>query len=148
MGTLDFGSAIIIAFSCFLVAGTINQLLVETPGRRGPLILQEAQRNALVSLIGGFGIIAVLIGMFISSLDFGYSIVICYGFFLISGVFKSFVEIQEYSETEVSSTYSPLQPKHHQNTQNLNLKSNYVCHSCGSTIDKEDLFCPSCGAEQ
>ena len=147
LGTVDFSLAIIIAFGFFLLSGTLNGLLVETPGRLGPFIFQRSQKQAITSLIAGFGVIAILLGIFNSSVDFGLGIIIAYSFFLIAGAVSQLIEVQEYSTSPPSYSFQDRQELGRDETKVVK-KASYVCHSCGSIVGKEDIFCASCGAEQ
>jgi hypothetical protein len=141
---LDFGLAIIIAFAFFLVAGTLNGLLVETSDKTGPIILQDSQKQAILSLMGGIGVIVILFSIFSPYLEFGYGIVISYGFFLTTGVFDQLIECETSKKSK--STYPSTTTKGTESK--LFSKKSYVCHSCRSVIEQDDIFCTSCGAEQ
>jgi len=148
---LEFGLGIIIAFVFFLLSGTLSGLLVETPGKPGPLILQKSQKQALSTLVGGFGVVTILLGLFYTSLTFEYSIVIAYGFFLMSGVLSMLIEVEK-SERREKGYFSTAKKAFQKGGEEkmahkLSKKSN-GCHFCGGTLESDDVFCSNCGAEQ
>jgi hypothetical protein len=145
---LDFGYAIIIAFVFFLLSGTLNGLLVETPREPGPTVFQESQKQALMSLVGGIGVVIILLGTFSDVLSFGYSIVISYGFFLLAGVIAQLIEVEELEQSK--KQYYPTAKKTLQkgDKEKVFSRTPGKCHSCGRSIERNDIFCSSCGAEQ
>ena len=148
MGTIDFGYAILIAFAFFLLAGTLNGLLVETQYRAGPLILREPQKQAFTSFVGGIGVLTILLGLFTSSLSFEYSIVIAYGFFLLAGVFGKLIEVEGLRSSE-EYRYPLAQKRMKMEKQQKTFTKNpNECYSCKGSIEVNDIFCPNCGAEQ
>ncbi|MHA1947706.1 MAG: hypothetical protein ACXAC6_13045 [Candidatus Hodarchaeales archaeon] len=148
MGTPEFGYAIIIAFGFFLLSGTLNGLLVETESNPGPLVLKESQKQALLSFVGGIGVIVILISLFTTSLSFGYGIVIAYGFFLLTGVFGKLIEVEGLMRSdEYRYPLAEKGMKMEKQQKGLSKTSN-ECHSCNGSIEVNDIFCPNCGAEQ
>ena len=148
MDVLDFGLAIIIAFAFFLMTGTLNGLLTETPGSVGALTFKEPQKQAIMSLSGGIGVIVILLGIFTPVLSFEYSIVISYGFFLLAGVLDKLIEVEN-SEPSKKDYYPETKKGYQKEGQGKVLsKTSDTCHTCGRTIEPNDIFCSSCGAEQ
>lgn len=148
MDVLDFGLAIIIAFVFFMIAGILNGLLVETPGRAGPLILQEPRKQAILSLVGGIGVVIILLGLFSPVLSFQYSIVISYGFFLPTGVLDKLIEVEQL-DTRYEHYYPTAKKTFHKGGQEkVKSRKSDICHSCGKSIQVNDIFCATCGAEQ
>ena len=148
MDILDFGYGIIIAFVFFLLAGTLSGLLVETPSKTGSLIIRESQKQALVSLVGGIGVIVILLSLFTSVLPFGNGIVISYGFFLLTGVFAGLFEVEQL-ETSKKQYYPTAKKAFQKGGQEKVLsRTPGKCYSCERSIEKDDIFCPNCGAEQ
>jgi len=145
MDVLEFGLAIIIAFVFFLIAGTLNGLLVETPCGPGPIFFQESQKQAIISLVGGIGVVIILLGIFSTVLSFGYSIVISYGFFLLAGVFGQLIEVEQIENRK--KQYYPKTKKLFQKEDKEKVLSRTPgkCHSCGRSIERNDIFCSSCG---
>jgi hypothetical protein len=144
---LEFGQAIVIAFAFFLVTGVLNGLLVVTPSEPGPLVLDKSQKEAVITLVGGMGVLAVLIGIFMASLSFGYTIVIAYSFFLIAGTLSTLID--ERSKSEDLKHYSP--PENIEKVVNkkklYDLNIGTQCSSCGSHLEDESIFCTQCGAK-
>ncbi len=148
IGTPEFGYAILIAFAFFLMAGTLNGLLVETQYRAGPLILREPQKQAVLSFIGGIGVLTILLGLFTTSISFGYSIVISYGFFLLAGVFGKLIEVEGLISSEEYRYPSVEKTMKKEKTQKVFTRTPNKCHSCNGSIEVNDIFCPNCGVEQ
>lgn len=149
--TPEFGLAIIIGFSLFLLSGTLKGLIIETEGSPGPFVLRESQKQALLSLIGGIGVITILISLFTTSLTFGLGIIIAYGFFLFTGVFGKIIEVEDLRRSEgyggygyrtVRKKFEKTKPRR------VNIGNPGKCHSCTESIEADDIFCPNCGAEQ
>ena len=148
MDSLDFGYAIIIAFVFFLLAGTLNGLLVETQCGPGTIIFQESQKQALLSLVGGIGVVVILLGLFSSVLSFGYSIVISYGFFLLAGVIGQLIEVDQPENNEKQSYPTAKKGSQKGGQEKVFSRTPGKCYSCERSIENDDIFCPNCGAEQ
>lgn len=148
IGTPEFGYAIIIAFGFFLLSGTLNGLMVETESNPGPLVLKESQKQALLSFVGGIGVIAILISLFTTSLSFGYGIIIAYGFFLLTGVFGKLIEVEGLRRSD--EYRYPSMGKKFATTEHRKMDAQIPgkCHSCMGSIEANDIFCSNCGAEQ
>jgi hypothetical protein len=147
-GMLDFGYAIVIAFSFFLISGVLNGLLVETEGEPGPLLLRNSQKDAILTLVGGMGVIVILMSIFgRGMLDFGYAIVIAYGIFLITGTLNILIE-ERPSKTKKEEIFSNSEDmKGKSKIASLNLSSTNLCSSCGYKLEKGSIFCTNCGSK-
>jgi hypothetical protein len=144
---LDFGLALVIAFVFFLFAGTLNGLIMVTPGQLGPIALYHQQKHAVTSLIGGIGVLTILMSLFVPSLSFEYAIVIAYCFFLISGVLTALIEVKPF-ETKEKKAYSydddiSIDLDKKSSTKDLITR----CSSCGCQMEADSLFCNTCGAQ-
>ncbi|PWI47040.1 hypothetical protein CEE45_13785 [Candidatus Heimdallarchaeota archaeon B3_Heim] len=142
---IDFGLAIVIAFPFFLVTGVLNGLIVVTSSKPGPFILNKSQKGAVITLIGGIGAFVILIGLFLPTISFGYTLVTAYGFFLIAGTLGALIE--ERSTSEYKERYYP--PENVDKTLNKQTLSDPIsgsqCPSCGRQLEAGSIFCTHCG---
>ncbi len=145
VSTIEFGYSIVIAFPFFLIAGVLNGLITETTDSSGSFMLHKSQKEAIITMVGGIGVFVLLIGIFASSVEFGYALVIAYGFFLITGVLSSLID--EKSEPKKKKQFHPPSSLEEGliKSSPLGSKGGASCSSCGSSMDNDSIFCPQCG---
>ena len=145
--SLAFQYGIIIGFVFFLISGTLNGLLVATQEGGSRLTLQRSQKQALVNFVGGIGVLVILMGIFGSVIEFGYTIVIAYVFFLISGVINVLIDIDRKESVKGQFYQEPIEDYKPNEKQSPKLAIKGYCSSCNSKIDSESIFCSHCGKD-
>jgi hypothetical protein len=145
--SLSFEYAIVIGFVFFLISGTLNGLIVVTHEDEAPITLQRSQKQALVNLVGGIGVLVILMGIFSPNVEFGYMFVVAYVFFLLSGSLNALIEapkhITKKDQVYQESTDNPSFLNH----QSPKLAIKGYCSGCNSKIDSESIFCSHCGKD-
>ena len=130
---IDFGLAIVIAATLFLLAVVSNGAIRVTDEYSMPISMYRSQKQSVIIFIAGLGIIVLLIGVLAPFLTFEYALVISYGFFLISAVLFVMIAVEQEEPTKT--------------TNNPSMKGTGVfCPSCGAQMESKSIFCDKCGA--
>jgi uncharacterized protein with PQ loop repeat len=145
--SLSFEYGIVIAFVFFLISGTLNGLIIVTQGESGRLSLQRSQKQALINFVGGIGVLVIIMGIFRPAIEFGYTIVIAYVFFLISGILNKLIEVDSQKSEKTQFYEDPKENYRNQGTEFPNIALEGYCSSCNSKIDSESIFCSHCGKD-
>ena len=107
--------------------------------------MRKHQVNGITSFISGLGVIFLLIGIFTSNYDFGTGLVLGMICWIGSGVLESFIEEQDKPRRRRRQIYSsPAKENAYPRVENGRSK---FCHTCGSKLDQDSIFCPQCGSE-
>ena len=117
--------------------------------------MEQNQKNAIVSLISGLGVIFLLIGIFTNYYDFGVGLILGMACWIISGALSTYLQTdkkhyhQHLSRNHIKNSYSI---EHDSKTdfdskEKIYSRTTTFCKVCGAQNEKDSVFCTQCGSE-
>ncbi|MHA1167482.1 MAG: zinc ribbon domain-containing protein [Candidatus Hodarchaeales archaeon] len=174
---VEFGYGLVTGVACFILSGVVSTFLGISEDGETMLPSKGSvnARRALVSLIAGFGVIVILIGIFIDEVTFiPHALIVAIALFIFSGVTASFLGVSDEDKhcgrhfrqrinnqpstytapVSEESYYKPKQTFVRESKKTQEKEDIYApqvtkkyCHSCGIPMNPEDEFCYNCGAK-
>lgn len=117
--------------------------------------MDQNQKNALVSLISGLGVIFLLIGIFTNYYDFGVGLILGMVCWIFSGALSTYLQTNKRRHSlPLTRNYArnsyPLQDDSKigfESKKSIDYRTNSFCRVCGTQNEKDSVFCTQCGSE-
>ncbi len=118
-------------------------------------LLDQNQKNAIVSLISGLGVIFLFIGIFTNYYDFGVGLILGMACWIFSGALGTYLQtdkkrsLHHLPRNYAKNSYSFDEDSKigFDSKEKINHRIGSFCTVCGTQNEKDSVFCTQCGSE-
>ena len=65
------------------------------------MLITEETRESTAKLLGGIGLIAIILGIFSETIEFGLALVVAVFFWMLADVFKTWIKIDKINDKNI-----------------------------------------------